>query len=77
MDEYYSINLSGEVMRGMTERASRGGYNAAPPLGYKMQDGIPVIVPEQAEIVKKIFIWYVDDKMSFFDICRQIKYSWI
>lgn len=23
MDEYYSINLSGEVMRGMTERASR------------------------------------------------------
>ena len=68
MDEYYSINLSGEVMRGMTERASRGGYNAAPPLGYKMQDGIPVIVPEQAEIVKKIFTWYVDDKMSFFDI---------
>lgn len=52
-------------MRGMTERASRGGYNAAPPLGYKMQDGIPVIVPEQAEIVKKIFTWYVDDKMSF------------
>lgn len=72
MDEYYSINLSGEVMRGMTERASRGGYNAAPPLGYKMQDGIPVIVPEQAEIVKKIFTWYVDDKMSFFDIAVKL-----
>lgn len=72
MDEYYSINLSGEVMRGMTERASRGGYNSAPPLGYRMQDGIPVIVPETAAIVKKIFDWYVNDNMSFFDIAKRL-----
>lgn len=26
MDEYYSIRLSGEVTRGMTEKALRGGY---------------------------------------------------
>lgn len=32
MDEYYSIRLSGEVIRGMTEKALRGGYNAQPPL---------------------------------------------
>lgn len=72
MDEYYSINLSGEVMRGMTERASRGGYNSDPPLGYAMQNGIPVIVPEQAAIVEKIFSWYVNDKMSFFDIAKRL-----
>ena len=35
MDEYYSIRLSGEVMRGMTEKALRGGYQASPPLGYR------------------------------------------
>lgn len=34
MDEYYSIRLSGEVLRGMTESAMRGNYLAAPPIGY-------------------------------------------
>ena len=29
-DEYYSINLSGEVLRGMTEKALREGYQATP-----------------------------------------------
>lgn len=31
MDEYYSINLSDEVVRGMTEKAMRGGYQCTPP----------------------------------------------
>ena len=30
MDEYYSVRLSGEVTRGMTEKALRGGYQARP-----------------------------------------------
>lgn len=34
-DEYYSINLSGEVLRGMTEKALREGYQATPCLGYR------------------------------------------
>ena len=36
MDEYYSIRLSGEVLRGMTEKALRGGYQSSLPLGYRM-----------------------------------------
>ena len=72
MDEYYSINLSGEVMRGMTQRAMEGQCNGSPPLGYKMEDGKPVIVPEQAEIVKKIFHMYVDERLSFFDIAKKL-----
>ena len=72
MDEYYSINLSGEVMRGMTERASRGGYNSDPPLGYKMQAGVPVINPDTAPIVKNIFDWYVNKQMSFYDIAAKL-----
>lgn len=72
MDEYYSINLSQEVLRGMTQRAMKGQYNSAPPLGYKMEEGVPVIVPEQAEIVKKIFHMYVNERLSFFDIAKKL-----
>ena len=72
MDEYYSINLSGEVMRGMIQRAMTGGYNGSPPLGYKMEDGKPVINPEQADIVKRIFQMYVDERLSFFDIAKRL-----
>mgnify|MGYP000686026782 FL=1 len=32
-DEYYSFNLSGEVKRGMTEKALREGYQTSPCLG--------------------------------------------
>lgn len=39
MDEYYSIRLSGEVLRGMTEKALRGGYQSSLPLGYKTKRG--------------------------------------
>ncbi len=72
MDEYYSIRLSGEVFRGMSEKALRGGYQARPPLGYKVieRGKPPVIVPEEAEIVKLIFHKYVNERCSFFDIAR-------
>lgn len=35
MDEYYLTNLSTEVVRGMTENAMRGNYQAAPGIGYR------------------------------------------
>lgn len=48
MDEYYSIRLSGEVVRGMTEKALRGGYQAAPCLGYNaVSDGKPFVINEE------------------------------
>lgn len=72
MDEYYSINLSGEVHRGMTQRAMQGKYNSDPPLGYKMVDGTPTIVPETAAIVSLIFDLYVNKQMTFFDIARHL-----
>ena len=52
MDEYYSIRLSGEVLRGMTEKALRGGYQSTLPLGYRMnkETGIPYIYDTEAVI---------------------------
>lgn len=46
-DEYYSFNLSGEVLRGMTEKALREGYQSAPCLGYQaVGGGKPFIINE-------------------------------
>lgn len=75
MDEYYSIRLSGEVMRGMAENALRGNYQASPPIGYKKvgRKGDTMIIDEEkAFIVRKIFDLYVDDRMSIANITRKI-----
>lgn len=72
MDEYYSIRLSGEVFRGMTENAMRGNYQARPPLGYQIlhhREG-PVIVPEEAKIIQLIFNLYTEQGMGMYDIAR-------
>lgn len=74
MDEYYSINLSGEVIRGMTEKALRGGYQTTPSLGYASPGhGQPfVVVPEEAEIVKYIFQQYVYEHKDATAIARSL-----
>ena len=74
MDEYYSIRLSGEVMRGMTEKAMRGGYQASPPLGYRIAipKQPPVIVPEEAAAIRYIFDSYVNYHKGIFEIARSL-----
>lgn len=73
-DEFYSYNLAGEVKRGMTEKALRGGYQARPPLGYRIEaaGSPPVIVPQEASIVRKIFSLYVDSQLSVYEIARHL-----
>lgn len=47
-DEYYSFNLSGEVIRGMTEKALKEGYQSTPSLGYNaVGEGKPFVINEQ------------------------------
>lgn len=57
MDEYYSIRLSGEVLRGMNEKALRHGYQQTPPLGYQaVGSGQPFVINEKEfKIVSYIF----------------------
>lgn len=59
-DEYYSINLSGEVLRGMSEKALRNGYQSSPCLGYRaVGGGNPYVIDEQEyAIVEFIFKYY-------------------
>lgn len=54
-DEYYSIRLSGEVKRGMTEKVERGGVVSIPSFGYSIRDKKYIVNPETAPIVRKIF----------------------
>lgn len=63
-DEYYSINLSGEVLRGMTEKALRSGYQATPCLGYlAIGEGKPFIIDEKNyPVVEYIFQAYHSGK---------------
>ena len=62
MDEYYSIRLSGEVLRGMGEKALKQGYQISPPLGYDaVGDGKPYVINEKEfKIVAYIMSQYDD-----------------
>ena len=61
--EYYSRELSQKINRGLTDNAEKGIVNGSVPLGFKRgPDGYPVIVEEEAEIVREIFRRVADDE---------------
>lgn len=62
MDEYYLIRLSGEVKRGMLEKAERGEAMCHPAFGYDLIDGVYVPNEKEAPIVKEIFNDFVNGK---------------
>jgi len=69
MDEFFSINLAQDTLRGMKENAERGYWNGGkPPIGYKK---VPVQVgsnvrnklaldPLFSSVIKRIFKAYID-----------------
>lgn len=59
MDEYYLIRLSGEVKRGMTEKASRGEAMCHPAFGYDLKNKC-YYPNEYADTVRMIFNDYID-----------------
>ena len=65
MDEYYSIRLSEEVKRGMTENAHRGKYQTTAPFGYRTGEEHLEIVPEESEYVRMIFHKFYYEHMGF------------
>ena len=64
MDEFYSINLGAEVVRGMTEKASRGEPNCPPPIGYYMEDKRWYPDEKYAPFIREIFERYADGEAS-------------
>lgn len=74
MDEYYSIRLSDEVLRGMTEKAIKEGYQTAPPLGYKaVGNGEPFEIDEEKyKIVDFIFDEFDNHNSDYSKIARKL-----
>lgn len=64
LDEYYVINLSGEVKSKMIERVSRGCAVSIPPFGYDIVDKKYVVKSSEAVIVKLIFEDYLKGATS-------------
>jgi DNA invertase Pin-like site-specific DNA recombinase len=60
MDEYYSLNLAGEVKRGLREKVERGEPVASPSFGYNIKDSRYVIDEEKAKLVRLIFDDYLN-----------------
>jgi DNA invertase Pin-like site-specific DNA recombinase len=57
--EFYSANLSHEVLKGMREKATRGQALGLAPLGYRIgDDGRFAVVAEEAAIVRWVFEEY-------------------
>lgn len=77
MDEYYSIRLSGEVTRGMREHAMHGGYNSAPPFGYRsnLSTGIPEKYNPEGEIYLQIIHMFLNEKRSLRDIALALNFQ--
>lgn len=73
MDEYYSIRLSGEVLRGMKEKALRNGYQASPCLGYEaVGHGKPYQINEaEYAMVSYIMDLYDNQNMDETAIARK------
>ena len=62
MDEFYLINLGGEVSRGMEEKVSRGEPAVPAPFGYINGDNtyLPDEKSGAADVVREIFQRYAD-----------------
>ena len=60
MAEYYSLNLSDEVKKGMCEKARRGGLQSPPPYGYEVLNNVLVICANEAKNVSLMFNLLLD-----------------
>lgn len=73
MDEYYSIRLSGEVLRGMKEKALQNGYQSVPCLGYSaVGHGKPFVINEaEYAIVSYVMDLYDNQSLDETAIARR------
>lgn len=74
MDEWYSMDLSENVKRGMTQKALEGGHQTAPPYGYekKYKGSVMTIKEDEAEIIRFIFNEFLNN-VSKWAISRKLR----
>lgn len=76
LNQYYLDQLSMHTRKSKRQRARDGLYNAStPPFGYKHvgdKDTPPIIVEEEAEIVREVFQRYATGQYSYLEIADWI-----
>ena len=74
MAEFYSLNLSQEVKKGMREVAGQGKALGRPPFGYAIgDDGRLTVVPEEAAVVRWIFETYLAGATGLAGIVQRLR----
>ena len=69
----YERELIGQRTRfGMMRRLKQGLWNGIPPYGYRIVEGKLVVEPKEADLVKKIFRWYLQQNMGVVAISREL-----
>jgi site-specific DNA recombinase len=69
----YERELIGQRTRfGMIKRLKQGLWNGIPPYGYRIVGGKLVVEPKEADLVKKIFRWYLQQNMGVVAISREL-----
>lgn len=67
------LNIKQRLLMGKKDKLMKGNYISRKPYGYKVFDGKLEIVPEEAEVVERIFKWKAfDKKMSLRKIAEQL-----
>lgn len=64
-------NILEQTMNGRREKARQGLWNGGQaPYGYKLENGMIVVNPEEAEVVKTIFEKYANTTLKMSDVAR-------
>jgi len=67
-----SRKTSARVRWGMQRQMERGFVFSPPMLGYDSRDGVLTVRPEEAEIVRRIYDWYVNCGMGAKKIAQRL-----
>ena len=76
MNDYYAREVSEKLVQAHRLSRERGEFwGSRPPYGYqRAEENSKKLVPEpeEAEIIRQIFYWYVFEEMSSYDIAREL-----
>ncbi|WP_304941778.1 recombinase family protein [Vallitalea guaymasensis] len=74
MAEYYSLNLSDEVKKGMIEKAKRGEHSGTCPIGYKLDKSSKTLLIDNkySNMIRLIFNIYTNDNKSLYEIAKNL-----
>ena len=69
---YFRRQLSRKVKGGQAERAKQGKRHGERPYGYRPEGDFWAIDPKEAQVVRQVYHWYLDDHLGFRAIAKRL-----